>query len=292
MNSQPIIIRAGNVSARISLHGGAILRLNYGDVPLLRPAPDDAAPIDSGCYPLVPFGNRVRDNRFQFQGQDFTLTPNTEWDPHYLHGEGWRDNWNVVEQDSNYLALEHRHDDGALPYSYRARQAFRLTEDGIELTMQVVNEGDTMPFGIGWHPYFPMTPGTTLQTGTGRMWSEAPGWLPGEPLPLPSEMDFSTPRPLPGHWVNNAFEDWSSPARIIWPERKLALTIDADPVFTTMFLFVSDPEFDPAYRRDFFALEPMSHLPDGHNLPDLGGLRVLEPGEVLSGSIRLHAVAL
>ena len=54
-----------------------------------------------------------------------------------------------------------------------------------------------------------------------------------------------------------------------------------------LFLFVSDTAFDPAYARDFFALEPMSHLPDGHNQPDLGGLVRLAPGETLSGGIRL-----
>ncbi|MCZ0962563.1 hypothetical protein, partial [Paracoccus benzoatiresistens] len=37
---------------------------------LMRPATDEALPIDSACYPLVPFGNRVRDNHFSFKGSE------------------------------------------------------------------------------------------------------------------------------------------------------------------------------------------------------------------------------
>lgn len=283
-----IALRNGPVSARVATLGGSLLRLDHGDVPLLRPAGDDALPIDSACYPLVPFGNRVRGNRFVFDGRDYRLTPNTDWDPHYLHGEGWRSDWTIAAQDAASVTLTHDHDGSALPYRYAARQRIALRPDGAELTLSVTNQGQrAMPFGLGWHPYFPMTPATTLQTRTGRMWTEEPGWLPGHPVPLPDEMDFSKPRSLPDHWVNNAFENWSGSARITWPERGRALRIKADPVFRVMFLFVSDPAFDPGYQRDFFALEPMSHLADGHSQPGLGGLTVLAPGETLAGQMHL-----
>lgn len=279
---------AGLLSARVSRHGGAILRLDHAGTPILRPAADDAAPIDSACYPLVPFGNRVRGNRFAFEDRDYTLRPNTGWDPHYLHGEGWRSEWTLAEESADRLALEHRHDGIALPYAYVARQDFVLRDGGLDLSLAVTNEGPApLPFGLGWHPYFPMTPETLLQTATGRMWSEEPGWLPGAPVALPADVDFSTPRGLPMRWVNNAFEDWSGRARITWPERNLALTLTADQLFRVMFLFVSDKSFDPGYARDFFALEPMSHLPDGHNRADLGGLVPLAPGETLVGAVRL-----
>lgn len=281
-------LSAGNVSARISTFGGAILRLDHGTVPLLRPAPDAAAPIDSACYPLVPFGNRVRGNQFAFGGQDYTLQPNTDWDSHYLHGEGWRSDWAVTAQTESTVTLRHSHAGEALPYHYDAEQQISLRPDGADLRLAVTNRGDRpMPFGLGWHPYFPTTPATTLQTETGAMWTEEPGWLPGHPVPPPAEMDFRQPKGLPHHWVNNGFEDWSGHARIHWPERGAALQISADPLFRAMFLFVSDTTFDPGYKRDFFALEPMSHLANGHNLPGLGGLTVLAPGATLAGALHL-----
>jgi len=283
-----LTLSAGRTTARIATHGGAVLRLDHAGVPLMRPAADDALPIDSACYPLVPFGNRIRDNRFDFDGRSHVLAPNTDWDKHYLHGEGWRSDWSVTDEAPEAITLTHEHDGSALPYVYSAMQRFSLREDGAEFLISVTNGGDApMPFGLGWHPYFPMTPQTTLQTDTGRMWTEEAGWLPGQPISKPDDVDFSQPRPLPHHWVNNGFENWSGHARINWPERRLALRVEADPLFRTMFLFVSDISFDPGYQRDFFALEPMSHLADGHNQPDLGGLIPLAPGETLAGRMRL-----
>jgi len=284
-----IVLARDNTTARISTAGGSVMGLSVGEVPLLRPARDDAAAIDSACYPLVPFGNRIRGNTFRFGGDVYCLSPNTDWDRHYLHGEGWRDEWSVEEQTDDSLSMTHAHDASCMPYAYMSRQRFLLTDSGMELYLSVTNTGERpMPFGLGWHPYFPMTPLTTLQTQTGKMWTEEEGWLPGAPVALPPELDFSTPRGLPAHWVNNAFENWSGSAVVSWPERGTALRITADPIFSTMFLFVSDTAFDPSYASDFFALEPMSHLPDGHNQPDLGGLTVLHPGETLQGAMRLE----
>jgi aldose 1-epimerase len=44
----------------------------------------------------------------------------------------------------------------------------------------------------------------------------------------------------------------------------------------------------PIERPDFFCFEPMSHLPDGHHMQDLGGLTVLAPGESLSGRVSIR----
>lgn len=284
-----ITLSSGAMQARIDTAGGCLMALDGAGVPLLRPAARGAPPIDSACYPLVPFGNRVRGNTFAFEGHTYALAPNTSWDPHYLHGEGWRSDWSVSEQGVDHATLVHRHDGTEIPYVYEAEQGFVLTDGGLRLTMTVTNEGDrAMPYGLGWHPYFPMTPLTTLETGARRMWTEEEGWLPGEPGPIPADLDFASARGLPHRWVNNGFDGWSGFARICWSERRAALAIKADPVFRAMFLFVSDKSFDPTYDRDFFALEPMTHLADGHNHADLGGLAVLQPGESLSGGITLR----
>ncbi|MFV0300081.1 MAG: aldose 1-epimerase [Paracoccus sp. (in: a-proteobacteria)] len=284
-----ITLRSGPVSARITTRGGCLLRLDHGDIPLLRPAAGDAGPLDSACYPLVPFGNRVRGNRFHFAGREYRLEPNTDRDPHYLHGQGWLSAWKVTRQSADSVALSHVHDGSALPYTYEAGQRITVLPDGAILEISVINRGDrVMPFGIGLHPFFPLTPQATLRTGTGRMWTEDPGHLPGGPVALPTEMNFSAPRGLPGHRVNNGFEDWSGKAEIRWPERGAALHIKADPVFRCMFLFKPDTVPIPGHPLDFFALEPMSHLADGHNHDDLGGLAALAPGEALAGAVHLR----
>ena len=69
------------------------------------------------------------------------------------------------------------------------------------------------------------------------------------------------------------------------------MEIMADPLFDTMFLFVSDTAFGPGYKRDFFALEPMSHLPDGPHREALGGMTVLAAGEELSGGVTFRLMS-
>lgn len=287
-------LSSGNLTARISTDGGTVLGFWWTQdgarVPLLRAAAsDDADALASGCYPLVPFGNRVKDNRFQFSGRDYRLAPNTDWDKHYLHGEGWQTAWRIVQQDAASVELVFDHmADKTTPYGYSAMQRISLRDGALELTLSVINRGgDPLPFGLGWHPYFPMTSKTTLLAPARKYWTEVDDWLPGVATDIPADVDFSDPCGLPHRWVNNGFEGWSGHAQIVWPERRARLLLTADPLFRHAFVFVSDTGFDPAFKRDYFCFEPMSHLANGHNLPGLGDLAVLEPGEMLAGSMRM-----
>src|SRR3954468_386925 len=61
--------------------GGGIARFDLtrdGVVwPLLRPAPEENRdPLDLGCFPLLPFANRIADGRFTFAGDTIALPLN------------------------------------------------------------------------------------------------------------------------------------------------------------------------------------------------------------------------
>ncbi|MGH6861112.1 MAG: aldose 1-epimerase [Phyllobacterium sp.] len=289
-----LALAADDLEARISTRGGTVLGLWWSQgserIPLLRATADDTATaLQSGCYPLVPFGNRVKGNAFRFEGRDYGLAPNTDWDPHYVHGEGWQADWQVVDAASASVTLRFSHRSDRTPYVYEAEQRFRIDEGTVHLGLSVTNRGAVaLPFGLGWHPYFPMTEGTTLCAPARRFWTETDDWLPGHATQIPEELDFSRPRPLPQRWVNNGFEGWSGRARITWPERNTQLTIQADQLFRHAFIFVSDRSFDPNFQRDYFCFEPMSHLADGHHQERLGDLRVLNPEETLAGEFSLQ----
>lgn len=289
-----IELKDGDLTLRVSTAGGLVLGYWWergGDrVPLLRPAPgDEVDALSSGCYPLVPFGNRVKNNQFTFEGRSYHFTANTTWDPHYLHGEGWNSQWSLDRQSGNDVELSLVHRGGHTPYEYRARQRFLLEDNVLEMELSVENLADhALPFGIGWHPYFPMTPQTTLAAPAQRFWTEVEGWLPGHAEDIPDDLNFSRPSSLPCRWVNNGFEGWTGEAMISWPERKAALNLSADPLFRHAFIFVSDTGFDPSFKRDYFCFEPMSHLANGHNMAGLGDLNVLKPGDQLAGRIRLR----
>ncbi len=295
-----IRLTADGITIEVSPLFGAIWRfevvLDGRTVPLMRPPKPDALAVatNSCCFPLVPFGNRVRGNQFTFEGRDYAFKPNVDWDSHYLHGDGWLSRWQVdhVTERSLALSLVHRGSRQS-PYIYDSHQTFGIVGRALVTTLSATNRGAVdLPFGIGWHPFFPATEGTTLWASSTDYWEEGESWLPTERRPPPDELDYSAPRRLPAHWVNNGFEGWDGKARIDWPERGVALDIDADPLFSRYFVFVSDTTFDPDFRGDYFCFEPMSHSADGHHLPGGGNLMSLAPGETLRGAIRWRIVSL
>lgn len=282
-----IRLSAGPFVAEVSASFGAVLRFDAvregAVLPLLRPfagkEPSDACLC--GCFPLVPFGNRIAGNRFDFGGQTHTFRANTSGDPLYLHGDGWLGTWRVVRSASQSVTLDFDWPGSTdTPYVYHARQRFRLSAEGLSVTLSVTNRGRIpLPFGFGLHPYFPRTPDTTLYAPAMAYWEEGPGHLPTQRTSLPAGLDFAAPAPIPTHWVNNGFDGWNGRARIAWPERNAAVRIEADPVFGRYALFTPD-------GGDFLCVEPMSHAIDAHHQADGGGLYVLTPGESLSGVVR------
>ncbi|RAZ91295.1 aldose 1-epimerase [Mesorhizobium hawassense] len=292
-----IEIASDRLRCVLSTQGGTIWRvdadLGGGWRPLLRPPPEgpDRDPLKTGCFPLVPFGNRVEGNRFQFEGIEHRLAPNTPWDKHYLHGDGWLSDWALDGHDDTSASLSFEFQGQA--YRYRATQRFECEDRTLRATLGVTNLGEwPMPFGLGWHPFFPLTPETTLEAPATSYWTEKAGWLPDARIAIADILDFSRSSKLPRHWVNNGFEDWNGIASIVWPERRMRLGIETAPALSRYFVFVSDRKFDPNYREDFFCFEPMSHAANGHNLPDLGGLTVLAPGQGAEISMALSRSAM
>ena len=283
-----LTLQDGDLTVRVSPQGGALVDGYCQGVPFLRPAPVGEGVVEdilqAASFPLVPFGNRLGGNKFAVGGQTYHLPPNTTGNPLYLHGDGWLATWTVVSADEKDIRLSYVHPaDGQSPYAYEAQQHIRLQDGALILDLSVTNRGDAaLHFGLGHHPYFPRTPQTRLLAPAGVMWSEQPDHLPGAPAALPPDLDFHAAKLLPDRWVNNAFDGWDGMARIEWPERELAVVIDTDASLRHYMLYL------PTDDTDFFCFEPMSHLPNGHHLPGLGGLVLLVPGESVAGRMRLQ----
>ena len=280
-----LLLRDGDLAVRISRRGGAVMSARYRDLPFLVGA--GGPPGGAASFPLVPFGNRVEGNAFHFDGRDYRFHPNSA-DPLYLHGDGWLERWNVDSASRRHVRLSLSRDaDPISPYKYLAHHDIRIEDDAFVLDLSVRNDGDgPMPFGLGQHPFFVRTPETRLTIRCEQFWSERAGHLPGPPTQLPGDLDFSNGALLPVRWVNNAFDGWNGYATIDWPELGLRAKIEAEPIYGRYMIYM------PVERMDFFCLEPMSHLPNGHHMPDLGGLTILAPGESLSGRVRISLVKL
>jgi aldose 1-epimerase len=282
-------LQHGALCLVVSEQCGAIEGFWHHDTPLLRPGKQSGVAVESSCFPLVPFGNRINGNAFTWEGKTYTLAPNVAWDSHYLHGDGWLNHWTCEQNSADALTLGYKHTHGV--YFYFAQQRFTLNASSLSVTLTVTNEGDeTLPFGLGWHPYFPLTDATRLQAKASGYWLEREQWLAGEYQgTLPDLLDFNQVNALPRQWVNNGFACWNGEALIRQAQYELRMT--TEPPAPCYFVFVSDPEFDKGYAFDFFCIEPMSHAPDDHHRLHGGNLTALKPGESLSQTMVLELLS-
>lgn len=274
-------------------HGGIVRRWDLVDaetvLPLFRPMADGAtAPLDAACFPLVPWCNRIGAAAFVFEGRSYALRRNFPPEPHAIHGEGWLNPWSVREQTADSATLVFEHADtsaarGGWPWPYRAVQAMSLDDAGLTVRLAVTNQGTTaMPVGLGLHPYFPKLPSARLTARLQRMWRNGPDMLPVDTVPAgpASAMD------LQDRTLDNCFDGWDGHAVLDLHNGRIRLAIDADDTFGHLVVFVPPGE-------DYFCVEPVSQANNAVNLArsgrDCTGLRVLQPGETLRGTVRFLA---
>jgi len=286
-------LAAGRLSLELTPEAGgcvSALRLRFGDreFDLLRPlatppgSPPDA--LRAGMFPMAPFANCIRDNRFAFDGRDWIVKPNMADARLNFHASGWRSAWRVASADAESAELVL--DDGRVDdvYRYDAIQRFRLEPDGIAVETRIVNRGGVrMPFTFGQHPWFPIHAGALVRFAATSLWlCDADGQAESHG-PIPPEVDYATPRPPPSGYRNVCYAGWDGRADIAWPGDGVAISMVADPFFGHLMLHA------PADGEPVFCLEPQTAPPcafDGLE-SDLGaGVHVLEPGDRVSGGIR------
>jgi aldose 1-epimerase len=231
---------------------------------------------DMGCFPLVPYGSRIRDARFLFCGREVLETPAEGEGRHALHGHGWRRDWRVVERSADRLVLEYDHEPDTWPWLYRARQSFALSPERLEITLELQNRSEAlMPAGLGFHPYFPRTPEASVTATTTGVWLTDAEIMPTERTAVPPGWDLSAGRRVADLVLDNVFTGWSGDAVVTWPEHAARLSLSATQPLLSFLVVYTPPE------RDFFCVEPASHCADAVNLAREGvaetGLRVLAP---------------
>ncbi|MET0745425.1 MAG: aldose 1-epimerase [Microvirga sp.] len=273
--------------------GGAIAGFRRDGVAILREAPAQAVAEglvrQMASYPLIPYSNRIAGGRFTFEGEAYRLAPNFGDHPHSVHGNAWQRRWSVaaLEPARCRLVLDHRPVGGdaeGWPFAYRAEQAFVLDDDGLAITLTLTNEdGRPMPAGLGLHPFFPKRPGTSLRFQAEAVLRNGPDSLPASREPVPPEWDYGALRPLGEPGLDNCFAGFDGSAEIRYSNENIAVRIEADAVFGHLVVYVPS-------ARDYFAVEPVSHMNDAIHHPEVpgNGLVVLNPGETLSGTIRFR----
>jgi aldose 1-epimerase len=267
--------------------GGGITRFDWrhqgASVPIFRRCREvgpNTDPNQLSCYPLLPYSNRIGNGAFEFSGRAIAVPCNRPGEPLPLHGDGWLRAWHVEEQDATHVRMSLDRSAGE-PYAFRASQIVALQEATLVVTLGIENAGDQpMPFGLGLHPFLMREADTELSAAAGGLWLCGDDWLPVRHVPAPPAWQFGVAYPMPASMVNNAFTGWSGRTSVLWPKRRLSLTIEAD---TDYYVLYAPP------GEDFFCFEPVDHPINAVNLPGGGaahGMTVLAPGERLSREFR------
>lgn len=262
--------------------GGMITALRHRGLDVLRPMPAGTdEPLESACFPLAPYCNRIRDGRFVFGGREVALTPNFLPEPHTLHGLSWHRPWAVESQAESKCVLVDDYDGrGDWPWAYRAQQRVRLGPRGCAITLVLTNRSaEPMPAGIGLHPYFRRRPETELAFEADHVLLAGADPLPtGIAAPADHFGDWAAGARLPAETVDHCFVEWDGTAALRDDLGTIAVNADGAP-----HLHLYAPADGSA-----LCLEPVSHTPDAPNRAP-HEMIVLPPGCAASLTLRITA---
>jgi aldose 1-epimerase len=267
-----------------------LVRPGAGAVDVLHPYPevffDPTRWAKGGIYPLMPYSNRIAHASVHVEGEDVALKPHPDAAPHTLHGNAHALVWQLAESDATSAVMTLDSPAcAAWPWHYSGRMRVELTPHQLLVQIDLRNADlRVMPAGIGLHPYFRHQAQGKVAYQASTVWPPTAEFLPGAArAPQPDEI-YTSARVLPAGGLTHYVGGWDGEVQIDLPDG-VQLRIASDPVFS--HLVVHRPD-----NMAYLCLEPVSHVADGFNLAARGvehtGTRWLQPGESMSGTVRLQ----
>ncbi|HJS92575.1 MAG TPA: aldose 1-epimerase [Steroidobacteraceae bacterium] len=266
--------------------GAAVSTFRYRGRNVLRPTPPGTTdPFETAAFALVPFANRIAGGIFRVGGREVRIERNGPGQTHPLHGHAWRRPWRIESVEHARVSLSFEHPPDSWPWRYWAAQTLTLTSEGLEVALAVENRDSTpMPAGLGWHPYFHKGTGARLEAQLQGVWLSDKECLPARLAPGTRFGDWSRGGDLNRpELIDHCHTGWSGRAVIRLPEERLRLGLAASLPLRWLHIY-SPPD------KDFFCVEPVSHMPDAVNRPEppsVTGVKLLEPGERLEARVML-----
>jgi aldose 1-epimerase len=171
------------------------------------------------------------------------------------------------------------------PADFALNVTYRLFPDRLRVECEVENRGhDTLPFGLGYHPYFRLPGvndadigGHVLQANAAELWEAEENLPTGQRLPVPPELDFHTPKPIGDTALDHVFTrvKFFPLAVLSHPSSPGVLRFHVSTWFRELVLFT------PPHRQAV-AIEPYTCSADASNLAARGihtGWQVIAQGE-------------
>ncbi len=286
--------------------GDLLVRAPSGEfVPLWRrAAPGVSWWNDMSCYALAPWCNRIAGGVFRFRGRGVELP--ADWpDGTAIHGLVKDKPFELLDRSpvsARFSFDSRRHGSGdavrAWPWAFTCTLRYELEESALRLGIAVNNLGDSpMPCGVGFHPYFcrrlwsPEDDAVVGMNVAGRY--PCADMIPsGAACPDVLTERFAEGAPLGTLELDDVFGGSDGRMSVTWPACGVRATFECSPEFGHAVVYSTLDGGGPGARPSrHFCLEPVSMVNDGFNLFERGwtgtGVRVLEPGESMRGTVRL-----
>lgn len=111
---------------------------------------------------LFPFPNRIEDGKYEYEGKSYQLPINEKKYNNAIHGLIANEQFTIAEKkiEGSKASITLTYDyDGSLnhyPHPFKFDVIYEYSNfNSLRTTFVVSNQGqNTLPFGLGWHPYF------------------------------------------------------------------------------------------------------------------------------------------
>lgn len=298
-SGRQVELRAGGARATVVEVGGGIRTLSINDRDVVYGyGLDEICPASRGAL-LLPWPNRIADGRYPFAGQQRQLDLTKPDEHNAMHGLTRWASWQLEPDGPARVRASHvLFPKPGYPFTMRAVVDYALAPDGLTVTTTLTNLGRAAaPVGVGVHPYLAVgasgvDAARLLVPARTRLVTDGRG-IPTSMLPVDgSEFDFRDARAIGEVVLDTAYTDLDRDA-----DGLVRVRLESDGVVTEMWadetwgfvqVFTADTLGGAAHRASV-AVEPMTCAPDAFN--NGWGLRVLEPGEQLSGTWGLRVAA-
>lgn len=290
-----IFLRNGPITVGLAPESGALTRFDVqiGDTlaEVLRPAidrpPTGPWALGASSFPLMPYGGRLRNGRFRFEGREVTYPLNGLPEKHSSHGDGWTRPWSLTHLDRRSASMTLLHESQA-PLKYACTQTVSVGLRTVTIVLVLGNlDSQRIPVGVGLHPYFAHRAHAILSANLPAQWQWDDELMPLERGPNPDADAFRRGKAVMELPVAAEFDGWDGEARILWPKQGLSVHLTTTPAMKHAVVWVPT-------GQDFFCFEPTSHATDALNArgdhPAGEDFVVLEPGQMFEQRITFSVV--
>ena len=267
-------------------YGALVARLEMFGLEVLEPI-ENSRQLEGEHYFrnfwLMPFQNRIRDGQYTFEGTTYQLEINEVENHNASHGFftelSLKDvQWEQSEEKAQVtVSLSYDGNKSGYPFPFDCMISYDLHSNGtLKLSYQVKNTGEqTMPFSMGWHPYFQLD-------GDRSSWKIEGGrlthyLLDDRNLPTGEAAELSA-FDLAKESYDHSFAFTEPPYELTLSSDRYALKVSQQEPLSFVQVFTS--------IRNSMAIEPVSSGIDAFNT-GIGLIRI-GAGEMLEGTMAIE----